>query len=92
MPPTNIPYDLFKENQHWLIEAEYTTEWLEKKFNKKFPSVIFKYSELHKLHDDLLIEIAILCGVDYKMKWGHGHLSLEEKNALKKGILYMLER
>lgn len=64
--PSDIPRQMYKENKDILTEAEYTTEWLEEKFDKKFPQVSFKISEFYKVDIDTLIEIALLVGIKYR--------------------------
>lgn len=90
MPPANIPIEIYKKNIDILEPAHYTQSWLEKKFNKKFPAVKFLIRELKHMDDDILIEIARLCGVNYLRKWGNPNLTLGEKIRLENSISYQL--
>jgi len=63
--PSDIPKKLFRAHKDILVEAEYTTEWLENKFGGKFPELSFKLSEFWRIETETLIELARLVGVDY---------------------------
>ena len=45
---TEIPLKLYIENKGILKEKPITGAWLSKKFNKKFPTITFKCSEMYK--------------------------------------------
>lgn len=63
--PTNISIKSYKEYENILVEAEYTKDWLDKNFNKNFPDVSFKLSELNKLDYKTLSTVAKLIGIKY---------------------------
>lgn len=63
--PTDVPRSFYKKHKDKLEEAEYTTVWLEEKFNMKFPDVRFKITEMYKLDFNKLVEVAQKIGIDY---------------------------
>lgn len=70
MGPTDIPYDIYKEYNNILECAEYTKEWLDKKFNTEFPDISFLLKDLKKIDTDTLIQIANCVGIKYiKSRW-----------------------
>ena len=83
----DIPRELYLANKNILEEAEYTPEWLEAKFGRKFPPISFKPSELSKLNIDELSKIAIAMGIKYKKP---RNPTLQDKNGLKRSILSKL--
>lgn len=83
MGPTNISYELYKKNKYKLIEAQYTQEWLENKFNRNFPPISFYLNDLDRMSIELLIEIANCVGIDYiKSRW----VRKQEQRALSRSI------
>lgn len=83
--PANIPKKLYRANKDILVEAEYTTEWLEEKFGGKFPELQFKLSEFWRVDTETLVELARLVGVDYINR--RGKPTDLELRALRRAIL-----
>jgi len=63
--PTEMPFEVFKQNRNILCEVPITGKWLSKKFHKSFPDVVFKLSEMWKLDFDKTVQIARLLGIPY---------------------------
>lgn len=63
--PTNISMEAYAEHKNILIEAEYTKDWLDKKYNEDFPDTTFKLSELNKIDYATLSKIANLVGIKH---------------------------
>lgn len=85
---TDLPLSIYKENLDILKDAEYTKEWLEKKFGTEFPETCFTISNLLKLDNTTLIEIARCMGIHYIK--GREDLSREIRKSLKRSIVTAL--
>lgn len=90
MPAADISLEVYKKYAYLLEPAHYTAEWLEKKFNKKFPPIKFLIKELRHMEDDALVGIARLCGVNYLHKQGKPKLTLGEKIRIENSIAAQL--
>ena len=84
---TDIPKGLYEENKNILEEAEYTGDWLSDRFDKYFPNIKFKLSELYRINNESLYEIAEGVGIKYLRK---KKLSVAEKRALCRSISNMI--
>ncbi len=63
MPPTEVPLEYWRHQQHCLQQVPYTKKWLESKFKTIFPNIIFTYSELKNLPYESLQDIGRAMGV-----------------------------
>ncbi len=88
--PTNVTKDYFMSHRDVLEEMEITTDWLERKFGGKFPSVCFTPSLSWMLDFQVTIELARALGIDYKSK-GNKEYSDIEKRALRRSVLRRIE-
>ena len=77
--PTDISLNIFKQNRDMLEEAEYTKAWLDNKFDKEFPDISFKPSQLYRLDMDNLTKIAHGVGIKYLR---NRKTTVQEKRAL----------
>ncbi len=88
--PRDIPWDLYQKNKEILAHAEYTDDWLSKKFSKQFPSISFTVDTLKDLDDSTLAELARLLGVRYINKAYGRAMDLKERNAIIRSIILAL--
>jgi hypothetical protein len=88
---TDIPLELYNEKRHLFVDAEYTPQWLERRFGKKFPPITFTAQDLYSLEDARLAELAITLGVQYHYRKSV-ELSTRERHALRKSIISFLNR
>ena len=86
---TNIPVIIYKKYKDILEDAQYTQDWLEKKFNNKFPNISFDVNDLYKMNFKTMIDLAILMGVKCKSS-AKKKASIIERHALRKSIIYFL--
>lgn len=63
--PTDIPVEIYEQKKDILVEAEYTKEFLDKRYGCDFPDVSFKLSGLYEMDLTTLIKIAHCVGVKY---------------------------
>lgn len=87
--PVDLPADLYKKNKAILEDAKYTREWLEEKFNKKFPAIAFTVDDLYKMKFSAMVEIAKLMGIKYAGVTGKNP-TVRERHALRKSIISFL--
>lgn len=88
--PTKVSKDYFNKNKDRLEEFEYTQDWLERKYSKRFPPVSFTPSTFWTIDFKTVIDIARLVGIDYVSK-GNREYSDIEKRALRRSILNKIE-
>ena len=81
--PTDISINTYREKKNILDEAEYTREWLHKKFGNESPNISFKLSQLYQIDIDILIQIAKGVGIKYIR---NRKISVQEKRALCRAI------
>lgn len=86
---TDIPFDTYKKHRSIFEDAEYTEEWLESKFNKKFPPISFTIKELSKMGFTRIISIARLMGINYIWD-GKRKPTVSERHAIRKSIISFL--
>lgn len=87
--PTDVPADLHRKHADILIDAKYTKQWLEEKFNKQFPSISFTVNDLYKMDFQAMVEIARLVGVKYAGTINKKPTT-RERHALRKSIVSFL--
>jgi hypothetical protein len=89
MGPTNITKKLYEQHKDKLTETEYTSTWLEAKYDEDFPDVSFKYTELSKLDYDSLSKIAQAIGIKYHR--GRSKPNRAELMALRRSVSRKLD-
>lgn len=86
---TDLPVDVYHEYRGLLEDAEYTTDWLEKKFKRQFPPISFTILHLYEMEDNRLIQLAGLVGV--RSTYGKSQeLTIKQRHALRKSIINFL--
>lgn len=88
--PTDIPYSLWEKHKNCLAPGEYTSKWLETKYKKQFPDIVFTIDSLKELDDSMLSSIAKLVGVLFVDKPYNRSMDLIERRALIKSIILAL--
>lgn len=86
---TDVPESIYRENRAALIDAEYTNQWLERKFKRHFPPISFTINNLYEMEDERLIKLATLVGVKCVYPKTH-ELTVKQRHALRKSIIYFL--
>lgn len=86
---TDLPSNIYKENKSALEDAEYTSQWLERKFKRTFPPICFTINGLYEMEDDRLIQLANLVGVKCVYSKTQ-QLTIKQRHALRKSIIYFL--
>lgn len=86
---TDVPESIYRENRAALIDAEYTNQWLERKFKRPFPPISFTINNLYEMEDERLIKLATLVGVKCVYPKTH-ELTVKQRHALRKSIIYFL--
>lgn len=82
MGPTSISIESYVKHKDILKETSYTKDWLDMRFNKDFPNISFKISEINKLDYTTLSKIANLIGLKHhkgKQKPPRGQLIVLRK-------------
>lgn len=85
---TDVPIEIYKKNKNILLDAPYTKEWLDKKFKSNFPIVNFTIQDIKHMSNKNLVIIAK--AMDIKFTGNHKGICLQERNAIKKAIIYAL--
>ena len=88
---TDLPMAIYKKYKDRLEHAQYTTEWLEKKFNRPFPKLAFTIDSLYKMDFLVLVEIAKLVGIDYRVR-AKKNPTVIERNALRRSVISFLNK
>lgn len=89
MGPTDVPKKIYDEYKRYFIDAEYTREWLERKYKHEFPDVKFTVDSLQRLKWNIMVRVAKGVGVEFA---GRANVkpTVSERYALKKSILSYL--
>lgn len=61
--PTDIPYDIYKENSKCLVDAAYRGDYLRKHFGNHVKDIVFTVKELKHLPKNVLASLASQLGV-----------------------------
>lgn len=88
---TDIPLELYNSHRHLFLDAEYSPQWLERRFGRKFPQITFTAQDLYNMEDAKLAELAIALGVKYYYR-KTAELSIKERHALRKSIITFLHK
>lgn len=83
MPPTDIPFEVYRSSISDLEDASYRKEYLQKLFSKSFPEVAFTYSGLKWLTEKTLDEIGPLMLSFFDHEWSKKQKIDEIKTAVR---------
>jgi len=67
--PIDLPYEVYEAHKDVLVDATYREGYLTKLFNRPFPELAFRYSELRYLPSEKLDKILSALDITYESKW-----------------------